>query len=147
MSEENIEELLNTQTAGSVIISALRLWKPIQSVSVALIVIQLGIMLQLTNITFYTKFLFILGIIVFWVLQVLLIRLYFDKLLFEQIYEYQNIKEDIKIFDKIMNYFVCTKNKNRTMESRWLGTKYIITEIFILLILQVLIVLLNLIIN
>ena len=147
MSEENIEELLNPQTAGGVIISALKLWKPIQSVSVALIVIQLGIMLQLTNVTFYTKFLFILGIIVFWVLQVLLIRLYFDKLLFEQIYEYQNIKEDIKIFDKIMNYFVCTKNKNRTMESRWLGTKYIITEIFILLILQVLIVLLNLIIN
>ena len=147
MTKENIKELLNTQTAGGVIISALKLWKPIQSVSVALIVIQLAIMLQLTNITFYTKFLFILGIIVFWVLQVLLIRLYFDKLLFEQIYEYQNIKEDIKIFDKIMNYFVCTKNKNRTMESRWLGTKYIITEIFILLILQVLIVLLNLIIN
>lgn len=152
MSEENmsesvdymkIEEILNTKAAGAVIISALKQWKLIESASVVMLALQLGLMFHLSHSCLYTKILFIAGFVLFIVLQVFIMRLYFDKLLFEQIYDYKNIAEDIKLFDKVMNFLVCSKLKPRTMESRWKGTKCLIKTAFGLLSMQIVIVLLE----
>lgn len=140
MPEENIEEILNTKIAGAVIISALKQWKLIESVSIVMLAMQLGFMFHLTHTCLCTKLLFIAGFLLFLVLQVFIMRLYFDKLLFEQIYEYENIDENIKIFDRAMNFFVCSKLESRTMESRWQGVKCLFKRAFTLLALQVIIV-------
>lgn len=130
MPEENIEEILNTKTAGAVIISALKQWKLIESVSIVMLAVQLSFMFHIAHTCLCTKILLIAGFVLFLVLQVLVMRLYFDKLLFEQIYEYENIDEDLRFFDKAMNIFVCSKLKPRTMLSRWEGTKCLIKTAF-----------------
>lgn len=140
MPEENIEEILNTKIAGAVIISALKQWKLIESVSIVMLAMQLGFMLHITHACLCLKILLIAGFALFLVLQVFIMRLYFDKLLFEQIYECQNIDENIKIFDKAMNFLVCSKIESRTMESRWQGVKRLFKTAFTLLALQVIIV-------
>lgn len=141
MLEENIEEILNTKTAGAVIISALKQWKLIQSVSIVMLAMQLVLMFHITHACLCLKILLIAGLALFLVLQVFIMRLYFDKLLFEQIYEYENINEDIKVFDKAMNFFVCSKLKPRTMLSRWEGTKCLIKTAFGVLGIQIVTVL------
>ncbi|MCQ2739896.1 MAG: hypothetical protein MJ237_06680 [bacterium] len=138
MAEQNIEKVLNDKIAGTVIVSALKIWSKIEFISIVTLIIQFLMLFHLKSLCIYSKTVSILGLVLFFVIQYYVVRLYFDKLLFENIYKFENIENDSKKFDIIMSFFFKKNAQIRTMKSRWLGTIRLLKTTIIMLLLQIL---------